>query len=608
MKRVLTTLAIFLVVLVVGMTALVMLMNPNDFRAYMVSQVNARSGYRLQLEGDLRWHVWPQLSILSGGISLTAPGAAAPIVSAENMRLDVKLWPLLSHRLEVRQVMLKGAVVRLTPESEAHRSSIVPIAPTGSLTPEEIRNWRLAINQLKIVDSLLILQRGDDEQINVRDINLTLEESSEHQLALELNSRINRDQRDLAVSLQTNLDMQHYPQQIGASIEQFQYQLQGAGIPVGGISGSGSLQASYQQAAGATQQEKVTISQFTLTVSDSQLSGNATAILGNHPKYTLDINAARLNLDALLGSASTAQMQNATPDAIKIVTPVISTERGLSEGSALWQSFSAQLALQVDTLIYRSLTFSKVNLNAVNQAGVLTLSSLQSELNGGHIALTGKMDAKATPKITVQSTIESMSLEPLTVAFALPQTISGKLSLKGQFSGDAFSLDALMRQWRGNATLSANNLRFHGVDIQQMIQLAVVRNNSNVQALERCNLFTDITRLTGNADLNAGKLLVSNITGQSALLSLTGTSQFDLLDQQCDINFNVRITDDWRSSEQLVEILKSTGVPLRIYGPINNLSYQLQVDQLLRKRLRDEMKKRLNELQIKTSIARPEKG
>lgn len=608
MKRVLTTLAILLVVLAVGMTALVMLVNPNDFRAYMVSQVEARSGYRLQLEGDLRWHVWPQLSILSGGMSLTAPSAASPIVSAENMRLDVKLWPLLSHRLEVKQVMLKGAVVRLTPESEAQRASNAPIAPAGSSTPEEGRRWQFAINQLKIVDSLLILQRGDDEQLNVRDINLTLEQTNDRQLELELTSRINRDQRDLAVSLQANLDMQQYPQQINATIEQFQYQLQGAGIPSGGISGNGSLQASYQQASGNAQPEKIAISQFTLAANDSQLSGNASATLGERPDYTLDMKAARLNLDALLGSAPVTQTQSAAPAVIKTATPVVSSERGEHEGDALWQSFSAQFALQADTLVYRGLTFSNVNLNAANRAGVLTLSTLQSDLNGGRIALTGKMDVNATPKITLQPVIDNVQVEPLTVAFSLPQTVSGKLSLKGQFGGDVFSLDSLMRQWRGSAALEVDNLRFQGVNVQQMIQLAVVRNNSSVQALERYERYTDITRLTGNAELNAGKLRVSNIAGESALLSLTGTSQFDLPAQQCDMNFNVRITDGWRGNEQLVEILKSTSVPLRIYGPINNLSYQLQVDQLLRKRLQDEMKKRLNDWADKNQQSQTGKG
>ena len=121
MRRLLTTLIILLVVLVAGMSALVLLVNPNDFRAYMVKQVERKSGYHLQLEGDLRWHVWPQLSIIAGRMALTAPGAATPVVSAENMRLDVKLWPLLSHQLDVKQVMLKGAVIRLTPDSEAQQ-------------------------------------------------------------------------------------------------------------------------------------------------------------------------------------------------------------------------------------------------------------------------------------------------------------------------------------------------------------------------------------------------------------------------------------------------------------------------------------------------------
>lgn len=122
MRRFLTTLMILLVVLVVGLSALVLLVNPNDFRDYMVKQVAARSGYQLQLDGPLRWHVLPQLSILSGRMSLTAQGASQPLVRADNMRLDVALLPLLSHQLSVKQVMLKGAVIQLTPQTEAVRS------------------------------------------------------------------------------------------------------------------------------------------------------------------------------------------------------------------------------------------------------------------------------------------------------------------------------------------------------------------------------------------------------------------------------------------------------------------------------------------------------
>jgi AsmA protein len=45
------------------------------------------------------------------------------------MRLDVALIPLISHQLQVKQVMLKGAVIQLTPQTEAVRDASAPVAP-----------------------------------------------------------------------------------------------------------------------------------------------------------------------------------------------------------------------------------------------------------------------------------------------------------------------------------------------------------------------------------------------------------------------------------------------------------------------------------------------
>lgn len=142
MKRLLTTLIILLVVIITGLAALVMLVNPNDFRAYMVKQVQKKSGYQLVLQDGMRWHVWPKLSIITGRMSLTAPGAAQPTVTAENMRLDVELWPLLSHQLAVKEVMLKGAILRVTPESQSQKKRI-PLLHQQGVQPTLLRRVRV---------------------------------------------------------------------------------------------------------------------------------------------------------------------------------------------------------------------------------------------------------------------------------------------------------------------------------------------------------------------------------------------------------------------------------------------------------------------------------
>ncbi|RIG71569.1 outer membrane assembly protein AsmA, partial [Shigella flexneri] len=272
MRRFLTTLMILLVVLVAGLSALVLLVNPNDFRDYMVKQVAARSGYQLQLDGPLRWHVWPQLSILSGRMSLTAQGASQPLVRADNMRLDVALLPLLSHQLSVKQVMLKGAVIQLTPQTEAVRSEDAPVAPRDNTLPDlsDDRGWSFDISSLKVADSVLVFQHEDDEQVTIRNIRLQMEQDPQHRGSFEFSGRVNRDQRDLTISLNGTVDASDYPHDLTAAIEQINWQLQGADLPKQGIQGQGSFQSQWQES-----HKRLSFNQISLTANDSTLSGQA---------------------------------------------------------------------------------------------------------------------------------------------------------------------------------------------------------------------------------------------------------------------------------------------------------------------------------------------
>lgn len=376
MRRLLTTLAILLVVVVAGMSALVLLVNPNDFRGYMVKKVEQKSGYQLTLEGDLRWHIWPQLSILAGRMTLTAPGAKAPVVSAENMRLDVKLLPLLSHQLFVKQVMLKNAVIRLTPDSEEHSQVDAPIAPAGSATDAADAAWKFDIDNLRVVDSLLIWQRADNEQINVRDINLTLQQTEKRRAQLELSSRVNRDQRDLIFSMAADVDLQQFPRQIGAKVTQFNYQLAGADILNGGIQGEGNAQVVYQQTPA-----QIAVSQLNVSANNSQLTGNISATLGAVPGYVVNLNSANLDLDALSGwqSSTTTAEQPAVTSAPVIASQVDDRQQNLE---AL-RDFTAQLNLQAAQVTYRGMNVTQLAVTADNQRGLLTLHKLAGQLAGG---------------------------------------------------------------------------------------------------------------------------------------------------------------------------------------------------------------------------------
>ncbi|MDU1874225.1 outer membrane assembly protein AsmA [Citrobacter sp.] len=596
MRRFLTTLMILLVVLVAGFSALVLLVNPNDFRAYMVKQVAVRSGYQLQLDGPLRWHVWPQLSILSGRMVLTAEGASEPLIRADNMRLDVALWPLLSHQLSVKQVMLKGAVIQLTPQTEAVRGQDAPVAPKDNTLPDlaEDKGWSFDIASLRVADSVLVFQHEDDEQVTVRDIRLEMEQDSQHRGTFDFSGRVNRDQRDLALSLNGTVDASDYPHNLFANIEQLSWQLQGADLPSQGIKGEGQLQAQWLE-----EKKQLAFSQIHLTANDSSLSGQAQVSLLDKPEWLVDLKFGQLNLDNLLVqrdavAATNGEVQQGQSQAT-LARPVIASQVDAVSYQGL-KGFSADITLQADKVLWRKMAFENVSAKIDNQFGLLKVVQLEGKNDGGHVSLPGTLDArKDAPRAVFHPRLEGVEIGTILKAFNYPIALTGKLSLAGDFSGSDIDAQAFRHSWQGQAHVDMSDTRMEGMNFQQMIQQAVERSGGDVKTQQNLDNVTRLDRFVTDLTLDNGELTLDNMAGESAMLALTGKGTLDLVKQNCDTQFNIRVLGGWDGESKLIKFLKATPVPLRVYGQWQALNYNLQVDQLLRKHLQDEAKRRLND-------------
>lgn len=594
MRRVLTTLMILLVVLVAGLSALVLLVNPNDFRAYMVRQVEARSGYELKLDGPLRWHVWPQLSILSGRMSLTAPGASQPLVSADNMRLDVALIPLFSHQLQVDQVMLKGAVIQLTPQTEAVRKADAPVAPRENTLPDEPSDtgWSFDIGNLKVADSVLVFQHEGDEQVTVRNINLKMEQDANHIATVEFSGRVNRDQRDLNLSMNANVNASDYPHRLTADVQQLNWQLTGADLPTAGITGQGTLQAVWHE-----ENKQLELNELNLQANDSTLKGQASVSLAEKPKWVFDLQFDKLNLENLLPPqpnaaadgdvAQTGQSQAAKP------RPVISSNLDQPNYNGL-RGFTADILLKANSVRWRGIDFTDVSSQMFNHNGLLVISELSGKMGAGNMSLPGTLDVrKDVASAEFQPRLENIEIGAILKAFNYPIDLTGQLTLAGDFSGTKIDAEAFRRDWQGQAHVELKDTRMEGLNFQQLVQQAVERS-SNVKAQENYDSATRLDNFTSELTLDNGKLSLDEMQGISSLLSLTGEGKLDLVEETADTRFNVRVLSGWEGEGELIDFLKETPIPLNVYGKWQALNYSLQVDQILRKHLQDEAKRRLN--------------
>ncbi|CCW29478.1 Suppressor of ompF assembly mutants [Xenorhabdus nematophila F1] len=601
MKRLLTTLVILLVVIVVGLTALVMLVNPNDFRDYIVKQVQKKSGYHLVLQDELRWHVWPKLSILTGQISLTAQNAKKPAVVAENMRLDVELFPLLSHQLSVKEVMLKGAVLRVTPDSQPQKRLEAPVAPeSGFHYPMVASNqpWKLDISKIRVVDSLLIWQTSNHSQFNARDINLLLNRSDKDHINLEVSSKINRNQQELAFELNASMDTSDYPQQISADIDSFEYLLQGVGLPSVGIKGAGSAIAKYQ-----ARSESVALQKIALTVNEeSDLKGDITAVLKDRPQYSINLISSKLNLDNLLGWDNLPKNSPQAKHDYRIennsLKPVIATSVSpLSNYDlAFLQGFNANLSFSADKFIYQGMDIDNFALKAVNNHGVTDIEKLNGNVFGGYFAFPTTIDATVTPaKLHTKPFLQQIELQPLLTTLALPSVFNGQLNVEGDLVGEGYDEYAISHYWQGNLNLELKNARLDGLNIPQLIQQSFSRVTDQVGQPTNTDSFTEAKNMSVKAYLDRGKVKINELAATSGILNIRGQGTTNLLKQNSDVTLRVQLTDGWGKQNEFVRQLAKLKIPLRVYGNWDNLQYTLNVESLMRDEIQQKAKKSIKD-------------
>ncbi len=124
MPKIVKTLLIAVVSLValvaVGLAAVVMLVNPNDFKPQIIELVEKQTGRQLSIEQPLELTVFPSIGLSTGDVRLSnAKGfAETNFAQFDQLVLRVKLMPLLKQQLEADTVVLRG--MRLNLERKAN--------------------------------------------------------------------------------------------------------------------------------------------------------------------------------------------------------------------------------------------------------------------------------------------------------------------------------------------------------------------------------------------------------------------------------------------------------------------------------------------------------
>ncbi|NOR69928.1 MAG: AsmA family protein [Methylomarinum sp.] len=225
LKIVLYVLASVILLIVIAAVALPLFINPNDFKPEIQTAVKENTGRDLLIEGDLDLSVFPWIGISTGKLSLSnAQGfPEQPFAEIEESNVKVKLLPLLSKKLEVSRIVLKGLTLNLAknkqgisnwddlagaktdPEIEPAKTSTTDTEKAPSASPLAA----LAIGGVSIEQAKII---WDDQQqgkhIEINDFNFSTGKLVFDQaIDVDLSLKISNSEPELTETLSFSTDL-----------------------------------------------------------------------------------------------------------------------------------------------------------------------------------------------------------------------------------------------------------------------------------------------------------------------------------------------------------------------------------------------------------------
>lgn len=115
MRTLIKLVFLLVIITIAGLIALPFIIDPNDYKQEISSQVEKATGRTLSLDGDIALSVFPWIALELGPLSLSnAKGFKADnFAQVQAAEIRIKLMPLLKKQLEMDTIILDGLVLNL---------------------------------------------------------------------------------------------------------------------------------------------------------------------------------------------------------------------------------------------------------------------------------------------------------------------------------------------------------------------------------------------------------------------------------------------------------------------------------------------------------------
>ena len=463
-KIILSIIAAMVFLIVIAIFTLPFFIDPNNFKPEIAAAVKDKTGRDLTLTGELKLSIFPWLGISTGKMAL---GNAAgfqdkPFATLEESDIKVKLLPLLTKKIEVSRIVLKGLILNL------------------AKNPQGVSNW----NDLTASDATKTTPSPSVNNIGIQDETEALAVLAIGGIAIE-NAQINwDDQRSgkhlLIKDVNLNTDKFSYDEPVAVDLS----------LVV--LNPETKFTESIKLTTGLTVNEK--LDTFVLSHSDLQTTSEGENIPGKSLTATLTVADAALDMAKQTVKVSGLQFKSKDVTLSAEITGNNINDKPSFQGPVTIAPFSPakvmkQLGIAVPVMQdANALSKSAVNFNLLATENSVDLQNLAMTLDDTQIKGSTSIKDFAQPVIAFNLAADAIDVDrylpPVTDKSSKPITSPAVALAAG---ASALPVETL-RKLNIDGQLSLGKLKINGLAMQD-IQLNLSAKNGIIKTQQSAKAF-----------------------------------------------------------------------------------------------------------------------
>jgi len=547
--------AVLLGILVLAAVVLTLVFDPNQYKPELIQLVKDKTGRELRIEKKIGWSFFPRLGIEAGGVELAnAPGFGKdPFARVESAGVHVAFLPLLRGAIDVDRVYLHGLDLNLA-KDQGGRNNWDDLTATKAGKPEpkpepgQKAGGKLPLEALSI------------GAIEIRRANLNWRDA-------QAGSTLSVRNFELA----TGRFVANQPTDLKLGFELVRDQA----APVKAALAS-------RVTAGS---DLLKLANVDLKVDDSRLTGDITVHNFASPALQFDLALDQINLDRYLGGGKPAEKKKGKESQSAGTGPAPSALRSLN--------IDGKLKIQKVQVIGLRISDIQTRLNARN--GLIALSPTTASLYGGTLKGETVVDARGTTaQLRLDEKLEKVQVGPLLKDMQLFDSYDGTGNIAINVTASGLDAMQVRRTLNGTATLSFQDGRIEGIDLENIYQVINAKGSAIEKAFQIAPKKTDVTKfgeMGATFRITNGVAATNDLKIRMATLVATGRGSEDLVRERNDMRIDL--------AEAKNVGVKCKSIPVRLRGSFTKPEVNLDDEYakcFVQKKMEKELKKGLGDI------------